>query len=110
MEPVAPIRKVLSRNLRRCANTEILPYALGTESKPIVMANDSARETGYFGTGQNFVLDKPAAGLALVGSAAADFSFHFGRPGTVRPRDISFLFGFGFHFGVRVSGSLFSAS
>ncbi len=44
-----------------------------------------------------------------VGSAAADFSFHFGRPGTVRPRDISFLFGFGFHFGVRVSGSLFSA-
>ena len=50
MEPVAPIRKVLSRNLRRCANTEILPYALGTESKPIVMANDSARETGYFGT------------------------------------------------------------
>lgn len=41
-----------------------------------------------------------------VGSAAADFSFHFGRPGTVRPRDISFLFGFGFHFGVRVSGSL----
>ena len=57
MEPVAPIRKVLSRNLRRCANTEILPYALGTESKPIVMANDSARETGYFGTGQNFVND-----------------------------------------------------
>jgi len=56
VEPVAPIRKVLSRNLRRCANTEILPYALGTESKPIVMANDSARETGYFGTGQ------PAAG------------------------------------------------
>ena len=52
VEPVAPIRKVLSRNLRRCANTEILPYALGTESKPIVMANDSARETGYFGTGR----------------------------------------------------------
>ena len=52
VEPVAPIRKVLSRNLRRCANTEILPYALGTESKPIVMANDSARETGYFGTAQ----------------------------------------------------------
>ena len=55
VEPVAPIRKVLSRNLRRCGNVEILPYALGTESKPIVMANDSARETGYFGTGQNFV-------------------------------------------------------
>jgi FkbM family methyltransferase len=64
VEPVAPIRKVLSRNLRRCANTEILPYALGTESKPIVMANDSARETGYFGTGQNFVND--AGGRADV--------------------------------------------
>lgn len=55
VEPVAPIRKVLSRNLRRCGNVEIFPYALGTESKPITMANDSARETGYFGTGQNFV-------------------------------------------------------
>ena len=64
VEPVAPIRKVLSRNLRRCANTEILPYALGTESKPIVMTNDSARETGYFGTGQNFVND--AGGKADV--------------------------------------------
>lgn len=57
VEPVAPIRRVLSRNLCRCGNVEILPYALGTESKPIVMANDSARETGYFGTGQNFVND-----------------------------------------------------
>lgn len=55
VEPVAPIRKVLSRNLRRCGNVDILPYALGTESKPVSMANDSARETGYFGTGQNFV-------------------------------------------------------
>ena len=57
VEPVAPIRKVLSRNLRRCANTEILPYALGTESKPIVMANDSARETGYFGTAAIFLFN-----------------------------------------------------
>lgn len=57
VEPVAPIRKVLSRNLRRCGNVEILPYALGTGDKPVTMANDSARETGYFGTGQNFVND-----------------------------------------------------
>ena len=56
VEPVAPIRKVLSRNLRRCGNVDILPYALGTESKPVSMANDSARETGYFGTGQNLSL------------------------------------------------------
>lgn len=57
VEPVEPIRRVLERNLRRCANVKILPYALGAESKPIVMGNDSARETGYFGTGQNFVND-----------------------------------------------------
>lgn len=64
VEPVAPIRKVLSRNLRRCGNVEILPFALGTENKPIVMANDSARETGYFGTGQNFVNETHVAAQA----------------------------------------------
>lgn len=55
VEPVPPILNVLHRNLHRCHNVEILPYALGTENKPIGMANDSVRETGYFGTGQNFV-------------------------------------------------------
>ena len=55
VEPVAPVRKVLSRNLRRCVNTEIIPYALGAEDRTVVLANDSARETGYLGTGRNFV-------------------------------------------------------
>lgn len=55
VEPVPPILAVLRHNLRGCTNVEILPYALGTEDKAITMANDSARETGYFGTGQNFV-------------------------------------------------------
>lgn len=64
VEPVAPIRKVLSRNLRRCGNVEILPFALGTEDKPIVMANDSVRQTGYFGTGRNFVNDHHIAAQA----------------------------------------------
>lgn len=72
VEPVAPIRKVLSRNLRRCGNTEIVPYALGTENKPIVMANDSASETGYFGTGQNFVNDGG-------GKAAVEFTAQMRR-------------------------------
>ena len=57
---------VLRRNLRRCPNVEILPYALGTEDKAVTMANDSARATGYFGTGQNFVNDGGT-------SAAAEF-------------------------------------
>lgn len=63
VEPVPPILRVLRRNVRRCRNVEILPCALGTEDKAIVMANDSARETGYFGTGRNFVNEagKPAA-------------------------------------------------
>ena len=55
VEPVAPIRKVLSRNLRRCGNTEILPFALRAAAGPVRMGNDSARENGYFGTGRNFV-------------------------------------------------------
>lgn len=61
VEPVAPVRKVLCRNLRRCRNVEILPYALGAEERDIVMGNDSARESGYLGTGQNFVNDTGTA-------------------------------------------------
>lgn len=61
VEPVAPVRKVLARNLRRCPNVEILPYALGAEERDIVMGNDSARKTGYLGTGQNFVNDTGTA-------------------------------------------------
>ena len=57
VEPVAPIREVLRRNLHRCSNVEILPYALGAEDRDVAMGNDSARESGYFGTGQNFVND-----------------------------------------------------
>lgn len=72
VEPVAPIRKVLSRNLRRCGNSEIIPYALGTENKPITMGNDSARETGYFGTGQNFVNEDG-------GKAAVEFTAQMRR-------------------------------
>lgn len=79
VEPVPPILAVLRRNLRRCRNAEILPFALGTEDRPIRMGNDSARTIGYFGTGQNFVndTDRPAAveftarmrrGSALFGS------------------------------------------
>ncbi len=57
VEPVKPILEVLERNLRGCSNVGIMPYALGQEDKGIVMCNDSARYTGYMGTGQNRVID-----------------------------------------------------
>lgn len=57
VEPVPVIGRVLRRNLRGCPNVEILPYALGGENRPVRMSNDSARRTGYFGTGQNYVDD-----------------------------------------------------
>lgn len=55
VEPMPPVLEVLRHNLRRCRNVTILPYALGEQDGEITMANDSARETGYLGTGQNFV-------------------------------------------------------
>ena len=55
---------MLRRNLRGCRNVEIFDCALGAENKEITMSNDSARETGYLGTGRNFVGD--AAGEGAV--------------------------------------------
>lgn len=64
VEPVPVVCRVLRRNLRGCRNVEILDCALGAENKEITMSNDSARETGYLGTGRNFVGD--AAGEGAV--------------------------------------------
>lgn len=61
VEPMPPVLAVLRRNVSRCRNVEILPYALGEEERTVSMANASARETGYLGTGQNFVNDTGAA-------------------------------------------------
>jgi FkbM family methyltransferase len=57
VEPVGPILKVLTRNLRRCRNVEILPYALGAEDGSVTMLNDSSRGEGYMGTGRNRVAE-----------------------------------------------------
>lgn len=57
VEPVEPIRRVLERNLHDCGNVEILPYALGAEEGEIRMGNATVRTGGYFGTGQNFVME-----------------------------------------------------
>ncbi|HJI19825.1 MAG: FkbM family methyltransferase [Alistipes sp.] len=61
VEPVEPIRRVLARNVRRCRNAVILPYALGTRECTIRMGNDTVREEGYFGTGRNYVDEESAA-------------------------------------------------
>ena len=77
VEPVPVIGRVLRRNLRRCPNVEILPYALGNENRKISMSNDSACTDGYFGTGRNRV-DDSAAGTAS-GAGAATFEAEMRR-------------------------------
>ncbi len=66
VEPVAPIRRVLEHNLRRFRNVEVLACALGAEDKRIRMGNGTVDRNGYFGTGQNFVVDRPTEGLQLM--------------------------------------------
>lgn len=58
VEPVKEIREVLERNTRKFKNITIIPYALGTEDKDILMGNDSLDEKGYMTTGVNMVLDE----------------------------------------------------
>lgn len=56
VEPMAPTRRILEKNVQRHnQNIKIYPYALGEADRVVVMANDSARETGYLGTGRNEV-------------------------------------------------------
>lgn len=57
VEPVPQICSVLRRNLRGAENVTIYNCALGAEDKKIVMGNDSAAQSGYLGTGRNFVID-----------------------------------------------------
>lgn len=58
VEPMAPTRSVLSKNISSCRNVELYPYALGESERSVVMANDSASKSGYLGTGQNFVKEQ----------------------------------------------------
>lgn len=55
VEPVKPVVEVLRYNLRRCENVSIVPYALGTENRNVLMVNDSAQISGYMGTGRNYI-------------------------------------------------------
>lgn len=58
VEPVPQICSVLRRNLRRAGNVTVYNCALGCRDGAVKMGNDSAAESGYMGTGQNFVLDE----------------------------------------------------
>jgi FkbM family methyltransferase len=60
VEPVAPVRRVLKRNTQSFPQVTILPYALGTEDKPIRLGNDSLRKFGYVASGSHFILDADA--------------------------------------------------
>lgn len=58
VEPVEPVLDVLRRNLRRCRNVEILPFALGERDGTVAMVNDC--EGGYMGSGRNKVAQDDA--------------------------------------------------
>lgn len=75
VEPVEPIRNVLRRNARKFKQVEILPYALGTENKPIMLGNDSLKKNGYVATGQHFVMD----GMATADEPEVTFNAEMRR-------------------------------
>ncbi len=83
VEPVKPVRGVLEHNLRRCANVEVVPYALGSEDRRLEMVNDSSRLTGYMGTGQNYIPGSDggddAATEANIHDSAARFEVEMRR-------------------------------
>jgi len=56
VEPVIPVRSVLTKNTRHLENVRIYPYALGQENKSIKLGNDSIQEKGYLASGSHFVL------------------------------------------------------
>ena len=79
VEPVPVIGRVLRRNLRRCSNVDILPFALGEEERRITMSNDSVLTDGYFGTGRNCVDDSAGAHEAGTAAGAATFEAEMRR-------------------------------
>lgn len=70
VEPVAQIREVLKRNLRKFDNVTIYPYALGYADQEILMGNDSLSSQDYLATGVNMVLD------SNTGADHAAMEFH----------------------------------
>jgi FkbM family methyltransferase len=57
VEPVESVRKVLAKNVKKCNNVKILPYALGEFNRDIEIVNTSRKTKGFIASGSNFVLD-----------------------------------------------------
>ncbi len=80
VEPVKPILEVLRHNLRRYENVSIVPFALGTDNRNVLMVNDSARITGYLGTGRSHVLDEsPETDAEIRSNNDAEFQAEMRR-------------------------------
>ncbi len=58
VEPIKPILSVLRKNTSEFPQVEIMPYALGTETKSIKLGNNTLNKNGFMASGSHFVLDK----------------------------------------------------
>lgn len=58
VEPIKPILAVLRKNISQFPQVEVLPYALGTESKSIKLGNNTFDKKGFMASGSHFVLAK----------------------------------------------------
>jgi FkbM family methyltransferase len=57
VEPVESVRKVLTRNVKKCSNVKIIPYALGEFNKDIEIVNTTRKSKGFIASGSNYVMD-----------------------------------------------------
>ncbi|NNF34373.1 MAG: FkbM family methyltransferase [Saprospiraceae bacterium] len=84
-EPVPPIYRVLSKNLKKHSNVSIHPYALGEEEKKISLGNNTLSNRGYVASGSNFVLDSESKDQAetTFDAVMKNASIELGRLGKI---------------------------
>lgn len=58
VEPVESVRKILKRNVKKCTNVKIIPYALGEFNKDIEIVNTTRKLKGFIASGSNYVMDE----------------------------------------------------
>jgi FkbM family methyltransferase len=57
-EPVKPVFNVLSKNVSKCKNVELRPFALGENESDIELGNMTKSAIGYIATGSHFVMEE----------------------------------------------------